>query len=450
EDRETAVSLLTHLEQNNLFLVPLDHERKWYRYHHLFRDFLRGQLATRDMKPRMLHARAAAWFGIQKMASAAISHWVQAAENKHALDLIESESMLVLMRGELATYHRWIAPFTQAELEQRPRLCLLQAWMVLISGDLEMAEIWLTKTETALADHQSVVDLDELKGQILTARTTIAASKRDIVHTIAYAEEALTRLPSTQTNFRALVNWNLAFAHRLQGNWKQSATLYRNAVRMAKASGNRVTAVFALSGLAHLLTHNSKFIEAETVFLQAIEMSSDADKRPLPIVSEPFVGYANLLRLQNRLDEAEKYAHIAIEMSEQLQHWDLMAISIVELGVIQYNQGHLNQAQARYETAVNLAATHQLIRSQDKISQLATLLNPPPPQMVETAVDALSDRELEVLHLVAAGYTNQQIADKLVVALSTAKWHIRNIYSKLHVENRTQAVATARHRNLID
>ncbi|MCP5098002.1 MAG: hypothetical protein GY943_20840, partial [Chloroflexi bacterium] len=83
EDRETAVSLLTHLEQNNLFLIPLDHERKWYRYHHLFRDFLRGQLATRDMKPHMLHARAAAWFGIQKMASAAISHWVQAAENKH-------------------------------------------------------------------------------------------------------------------------------------------------------------------------------------------------------------------------------------------------------------------------------------------------------------------------------------------------------------------------------
>src|SRR5574342_311432 len=144
--------MLEDLERANLFLVPLDGERRWYRYHHLFADLLRARLQFLDPKrvPE-LHRKTAAWYEEYGLITDAVRHALAAGEAEWAAKLVEQHVEEVLRLGEGETLRGWLAILPQYVVRARPRLALAQAIAAFNAGHIQAAEPLLEEAEQALA-----------------------------------------------------------------------------------------------------------------------------------------------------------------------------------------------------------------------------------------------------------------------------------------------------------
>ena len=144
--------MLERLERENLFVVALDDERRWYRYHHLFADFLNGRLKReRPERVKELHLRAASWYRRNGWGSEAVEHALAAGEAEFAARLVEDNAQALFQRGEGATVDRWLAALPAGLIRSRPRLSLARAIWALIGGRVDEVEPLLTDAERALA-----------------------------------------------------------------------------------------------------------------------------------------------------------------------------------------------------------------------------------------------------------------------------------------------------------
>src|SRR6185295_3030643 len=134
---ERSKRLLSEIERANLFLVPLDERREWFRYHHVFREVLRRELADTCSAEYVaeLHARAGAWFAEDGDVSAALSHLLAGEREADAADLIARSWNTWLQTGRSATVIRWLDALPDERVRSDPRLCLAQAWLALDSGE---------------------------------------------------------------------------------------------------------------------------------------------------------------------------------------------------------------------------------------------------------------------------------------------------------------------------
>ncbi|MCJ7737199.1 MAG: LuxR family transcriptional regulator, partial [Anaerolineae bacterium] len=198
-------SILEHIEHANLFLVPLDDRREWYRYHRLFSDLLQQRLAqtAKDAIPE-LHRRASRWFEENGWVSAAIEHALAAEETERAADLIEENAEATLMRGEIATFLRWADALPDESLPKRPLLCILYAWTLLLSGhSLDTIEPRLQEAEL----HGTT------RGHATALRGMVAAFQGKSRPAMEYCEQALDQLPPEERFARDIATWILNLLH---------------------------------------------------------------------------------------------------------------------------------------------------------------------------------------------------------------------------------------------
>jgi len=143
--------LLEQLERANLFLIPLDDERQWYRYHHLFSEVLRKRLTHGGHGDftAALHRRASTWYEQQGLIAEAVQHALAAGATDQAARLVEQASLTMMQRSELQTLQRWIEALPTDLVRARPWLALRYAWLLRLNGDLPAAEAWLRDAEQA-------------------------------------------------------------------------------------------------------------------------------------------------------------------------------------------------------------------------------------------------------------------------------------------------------------
>jgi LuxR family maltose regulon positive regulatory protein len=150
--RSGSQALLEQLDRANMFVVPLDEERRWWRYHHLFADLLRARLSRmRPAEVPELHRRAAAWHEEHGSADEAVQHAMAAGETGWGARLVERHVEALLRRSEGATLDRWLSALPAAAIRARPRLCLAQAVTAVIGGRVEAVEPLLAGAERAFA-----------------------------------------------------------------------------------------------------------------------------------------------------------------------------------------------------------------------------------------------------------------------------------------------------------
>ncbi|HEX9925354.1 MAG TPA: AAA family ATPase, partial [Anaerolineae bacterium] len=191
-------TILEHLEQANLFLIPLDDERRWYRYHRLFADFLRDHLQRQVGAQGVieLHRQAAAWYEPQGLTAEAMSHALVVADVERATRLVEQSSRTLLKQSELATILGWIKELPEELVRVRPRLSLFQAWALVLTGQLEAAETWLATFRSGSASDAEVGHpKPELLGEAAAIEATVAYMRRDIPRAVDLYREAFDRLP---------------------------------------------------------------------------------------------------------------------------------------------------------------------------------------------------------------------------------------------------------------
>lgn len=295
--------MLDRLERTQLFLAPLDAERRWYRYHPLFAAFLRARLRAGEggaEKAAIVHERAAVWLAAHGIVNEAVAHALAVAgtdtdtgsdgvrDPSLAARLIEAHGPELYRRGETSTLLAWLDALPSAITRQRPRLALLHAQALLVTGRTEdaeplvaVAEHALANTDDAARDRDSAgsdghvpVDRQRLRGELLAARATIAASRGDYIDATSGYQHALALIPSADTVVRAAVASDLSTVMALSGRFSQAIDAQREAYAAYQASGDLVGMLEGLWSLGTLQFSQGELPAAARAFRSAIELAN--------------------------------------------------------------------------------------------------------------------------------------------------------------------------------
>jgi LuxR family maltose regulon positive regulatory protein len=570
--------LLERLEKAHLFLVSLDEERRWYRYHQLFSGLLRHQLnaSQADLVPE-LHRRASLWYERSGYTDQAIQHALAAQDWPRATSLMDDASPAARRNGEFSKVLGWVTSLPELPLSTNPRLCIAYAWAVSITGQFDQAEKVLARIEPAIQE-DPLLRVEWLAVKVFTAR-----SKAHMLQVIEHAQQAL-RLPETQNSpVRGPLMLSLSIAFRNLGKPREAAATAEEAIRVAELDGEWHARAFLLGllGLAqaalgdlHLAfeTYQRAVREqphiptwagggfAQTglaaLYYEWDELGRASEVAQAGLEYSQFTGHGeiqmNCLRqlayihqaqgdiqgAREALDQADQiihkhhlpnhlapaHVHVALAQGDlpRALHWiarvrDESGASIhysalpLERAKLALAQGDKTGAATllaeRYETAARDGIRYaqieirilQALAAGDEAQALAYLseaLTMAQPEgyvrifveqgtalipllhqaanrgiapgyttrllsaqgagtgagspATQPLIEPLSERELEVLQLLAAGKSNREIADELVLATGTVKKHLNKVYGKLQVKSRTQCVARARELHLLN
>ncbi len=447
--QEKGWATLAKLEASNLFLIPLDEERTWFRYHHLFAEVMAKRLNRRyqDQIPE-LHLRAAHWFRQNTLFDEAIKHALAAHNYLLAAEMVESQADGLLKLGRLSTMARWLNMLPPEIVNGRPQLSLSAAWVDLLTGKLEKIESHLVVAEQNL---DSVDTSDDLLGQVAAIRFYTAALMGQLDQAFDQAQVALDQLDQDNLTVRSVVAIVLGAIYSFLQDYPLALTNLKEAVALAEQAGNIHTVVGAMNSMGDVLRNQGNLAEAEKVYDQALQLGQDRRGRPLPISAGVYASLAELRLAQKDLADAREFAQTGLELGEQWLNAESQIVSLLALAKIEHGEGQQDAARKALEQAKHLAASHRV--PPPRIVQIAAceqaIAAAPGSGRDQGLLDPLSERELEILGLFASGLSNREIADKLIISPGTVKAHSSNIYRKLDVRNRAQAIIRAGELNLL-
>ncbi len=483
-ERDDSRAVLDHLEHVNLFLVPLDDERRWYRYHHLFADSLRAGLPTDYCAD--LHRRAAAWFEGQGLLADAVKHALAAEDFKHAGDLIDQTARTTISpSGNLPMLAQWSDLLPEDVLRAHPQLSLYYARSLFFKGRPRAAQRYL---DVAAATIQGwppdEAATREARGLLLVNHSTFAAMRGAVGVALDTARAAQELVAHDDRATRARLMHAVGFAHLLRGDAVEAQRAFAEAVALAQAVGNTILGLDVVGYLARATLAQGDVAEARRVCEQAL-----AGGDP-PAACAVYLALAGALEAQGDMAGASEALERSVALGEQAGWAHILWEALARLALARQTQGDASAAEAALRRAEQLARDYDIAYVRDRVAayrarlhlmrgELAPALRwadayrraeqgeirrafedetlalvrmaeagrplPPPEQAhtADTLIEPLSERELEILRLLAAGRSNQEIADHLVITVGTAKWHVHHIYGKLGVRNRAEALLRA-------
>lgn len=580
---ETAVpnsqAMLERLEQANLFIIPLDERREWFRYHHLFADLLRQRLRQDKVDTADVHQRAGEWHETNGYLQRAVNHYLAAGAWERAAILIQSLSDDLQKRGENATFLRWMQALPNTVVQSNPDLCLEYAWALALSGQPEEAGSYLQLAEEAFRDDPSQY------GKVLSAEIHVARTRHDLPQTISLSHQALSLIPATAHDARSALTLNLGIAYWQSEQIAEAESSLSEAREMAERAHNHHVRLLAIGFLSMVHAAQGRLRKAAQLLRSALEWGAG-----FPASALPYLVLGTLFYEWNQLEEADTELQKAIALAQRSGNSELESSTYRQWALLKQAQGNPSAALAALEQAVNAggddvppltrarnsataavialahndletaqraveqmpvaasaslfyvplflaparlhlaqgnktAATVHLAAELDKADQAGwrygqieihllqalaaagiqdaltfladalTMAQPegfvrifldkgkdlipllhmaasqniapdyarrlltlfegtvpptsPSPSITLSLVEPLSEREIEVLQLLADGRTYQEIAQAMVVSVNTIKSHLKSIYGKLGVHNRREAVARARSLHLI-
>jgi LuxR family maltose regulon positive regulatory protein len=301
---------LETLERANLFIVPLDNERQWYRYHRLFADLLRQRLLqTQPEQASILHRRASEWHEQNGFMGEAIEHALSAEDLERAARLIEQSAEAALMRSEAATLLRWVDALPDELVRARPTLCLFHAWALLLGGRP------IDQVESRL---QSVDRDDDLAGKAVSLRAFVAIFQGQVQRAVELSREALEQLTEDDLFLRSIATWMLAISDMMDGDLVRSNQALGEIARKSQEAGNVMIAVMTTCTLAELHLTQGELGKAKAIYHQALEMATDPQGQRLPIAGMALIGLGELEREWNDLERAER---VLTEGIAQVEQW---------------------------------------------------------------------------------------------------------------------------------
>ncbi len=326
---------LEYIERANLFIVPLDNERRWYRYHHLFADLLRQRLrqsiaspaGTGDAESRMaeLHLRASQWYEDNGLELEAFHHAAAANDIERAERLIERGGIPRHFRGAATAILDWLASLPTTVLNARPSLWAKYASLLLVTGQTAGVEEKLDAAEAALraeraerAQRSTEVDgkTRNLIGQIASARATLALTQYQVETMLAQSRRALEYLHPNNLSSRTSALWTLGYAYLLVGDRAAARRALTEAISLSQASRDIFTTILATIGLGQVQeTENQLHLAAET-YRRVLQLAGD---QPSQIIGEAHLGLARVLYEWNDLDAAEQHGRQSLHLTRQYE-----------------------------------------------------------------------------------------------------------------------------------
>ena len=349
---------LETLEQMNLFLIPLDEERHWYRYHHLFADVLNKRLEHQfpHLLPE-LHRRASQWYEQNGFISEAIQQAIAAGEQDRAAQLIEQNGCFLLMSGEVSTLLNWTSAI-EFQSEAHPWLAIQMAWAQALTGNLDQVEPTLQAPVQLLSSLDPTVEVRTMQGTIAAARAHCANSQGDTRRAADYAQQALQQLPdcsSISQSIRSVATSILGDASWINGNLDEAAHAYTEAVRIGREANNLHMIIIANSNLAEILMEQGQLHRAGMIYTDSLQMAVRPDGQRSPLAGRIYAGLTRLAYERDQLEDASQYVHHCIDLCQQWGDIDQQAVAYALLARLEKVWGNLAQAREAMRDAEQLA-----------------------------------------------------------------------------------------------
>ncbi|MCA9922118.1 MAG: hypothetical protein KC421_07095, partial [Anaerolineales bacterium] len=346
---------LESLERANLFLIPLDNERRWYRYHHLFADLLQQRLESLPLSSLSmggtegglaeLHIRASQWFEENGLALEAFRHAAAAHDIARAARLIEGEGTPLHFRGGVTPVLNWLASLPESVLDARPSLWVTYASVLLFVGQNTTVEPKLQAAEAAIAAAEADDDMRDLIGRIAAMRATIAIARSDLDTIISQSQRALAHLRPDNAPYRTAVNWTLGYAYQVRGDRKAAGRTYKEIIATAETFGDSIYLVAAHTSLGQIREADLQLSPAAESYRRVLELAGNP---PQPTACEAHLGLARLHYQWNDLDAAQEHGQKSLRLVQQIESIDTFVSYKVFLARLLLAQGDLPGADAVY------------------------------------------------------------------------------------------------------
>lgn len=357
--------MLEQLEQRNLFLIALDDERHWYRYHHLFAEFLRSRLKTEidqgamEVSLEELHQRASIWYERNHFMYRAVDHALAAQDFEYATRLIEQFRTGAAGRGELVTLLRWFAALPDAVLSGQPRLSLYYAQILLLSGQAEGINERLQDAENSLGGTELHAEERRLlQGEMNSIRAMSAYLHEDMAHVRELAEEALQLLPVDHL-LRGMALLSLGTAHWLECDFISASTSLSEAREVSRKTGNIYMFYVTTAYLAQVRLAQGQIQEAIQLYREAIQLVAERGGEQEE-GNGLYVGLGALLYERNELAEAQRLLQHGIELARQEDNALVLIGGKITLARVLQAQGNAQQANDLMQQAITLASQRNI------------------------------------------------------------------------------------------
>jgi LuxR family maltose regulon positive regulatory protein len=361
---------LERLAQSNLFIIALDDERRWYRYHHLFADLLRQRLRQKqpDLIPT-LHIRVSAWYEQNGFVDEAIEHALRAEDFERAIVLIEGVAEAVWMQARHTKLRRWLDRVPLESVFSRPQLCIFHAWSLFATGKPDAAEQSLQAAEKALAPNtggtpetlpiervpQSSTDRMTLQGRIAATRAFLAFFRGDVPGIIQFSRQAIEYLPKQDLLWRRTAIITLGDAHIVKGEITEAYQVQLEALEASKAIGNIYMILMTHLKLATTMREQGRLEQVIEICQQQIQFANEHGLSQTAAVGWALAIWSEVLAEIDDLDSAIHQAKKGVELTRHGGDVAILGWSYLCLTRILFTSGDMTGAEAAIQEMAHIA-----------------------------------------------------------------------------------------------
>jgi LuxR family maltose regulon positive regulatory protein len=336
--RGDSKELLRHLDGANLFLVPLDDQREWYRYHRLFADFLRTELDAETQAS--LHSRASRWLVAHDLLPEAVKHTLASGDLDQAAGVVALASAEAFRFGSLATLQGWLDALPDEVVRGDSDLATYQGYLFFFTGQTSQAGTYVDAAEHSLPPDATPAS----RGRLLSLKAHVALCADDLDAVVQFSREALACLDASEAVFRNLTSNLLGQVLEAKGDVVAAADIYREAVDRERGIGNEIGALVVLFNLVLALNELGRRREAVAICRRAIEGAASQPGRALPVKEGIYLAWSLLSYEANELEQAREQVVQALDQAERANMADGILWGRLILARVHLARGDLGSA----------------------------------------------------------------------------------------------------------
>ena len=437
-----AAKIIEVLERENLFVVPLDDSREWYRYHHLFAQVLQAELVRTEPEAiPTLHQRACTWHRAWGAVGDGVGHALAAGNPAEAVDLIARHWHGYVNAGRVRTVHRWLHSLTGDQIAAYPLAAHCGAWAAALSGDPDQVHRWLPVIEAGHHEGPLPDGLRSLNSSAALLRGVYGFDGLRVMRESARLAAELENDPGSA--WYTLARATLGFSLYLSGEFPEAAAALEAAV--ASPASRTLIGVLAFSVLSLIMLDTGQLPRAQELADTATDLASHGELRDMPQCSLAYAAAGAVHAARGRLEEGRTELQHAVRCRRavpKISPWATLEATLL-LARVELDLGDVAAAAEHIREANDVLALFpdgtrfQQVRVARLRRRLAAL-------RTANRADTLTDRELTVLQLLPGTLSLREIAEELYVSVNTVKTHSRAIYHKLGVSTRDDAVDRGR------
>ncbi|MAT45014.1 MAG: hypothetical protein CL609_22000 [Anaerolineaceae bacterium] len=392
--RQDGKIMLENLYRENLFVLPLDDERLWFRYHQLFADLLRARLQSDFPQEAVvaLHQRAASWYEQNGFVAEAVNHVLAVRDFESAARLFEQYGSQMMTRGELATFLSWTDALPDEVIVRHPQIIIAKVWALTLAGEYRLVEPILKLAESYTGSKCDTPETCELVGFTAAIRAFFAmmAGEDDIALQLAERAEGL--LPERSVHVRWLLPYTIGAAYRGRGQFEKAVEAFQRQAQMGEAHDNLIVWVTGVTGVALVRRAQGSLREVVQICHQALRRLDAYEAAGFGSLAKLETPLIEVLIEQNELDEAQRRLE---GVTARMQNWPMPTDrlhSLLALIQLQTAQGDLIGALETLRVAKELKSNHAVLMNLARLVDLWEIR-----LFIEAGEFTSADRLLEAL-----------------------------------------------------